>query len=312
MEQNDRTAIRNLILGTLLGVILSRLTIGSLVMTVPVLLVCPKIRRTDIKILSFAAMLLGVVIWTVIQQRILIGTEYWPVIPVSLYMPVSTIIGCAVWTVGSSYSSSSMRKFFWAGIPVFVMGLALSLYFASEKSQLVRIALADGILSMFPSDSLSINLSSVVQTVVNMMALFFAPMGLVMLALPVVIADVNVNRFNEDWQYDFANMKLPDQYVWVFFGSWATALVCNLVKSIPMWAMAVCWNMALSMTVLYMVVGVSILVAFARRRTAAITAGRIVFTVVLLCFIPFVNAVVMIGLPILGVLETWIAFRSEN
>ena len=139
-----------------------------------------------------------------------------------------------------------------------------------------------------------------------------APMGLVMLALPVVIADVNVNRFNEDWQYDFANMKLPDQYVWVFFGSWATALVCNLVKSIPMWAMAVCWNMALAMTVLYMVVGVSILVAFARRRTAAITAGRIVFTVVLLCFIPFVNAVVMIGLPILGVLETWIAFRSEN
>jgi hypothetical protein len=66
------------------------------------------------------------------------------------------------------------------------------------------------------------------------------------------------------------------------------------------------------MTVLYIVVGVSILVAFARRRTAAITAGRIVFTVVLLCFLPIVNAVVLVGLPLLGVLETWIAFRSDN
>ena len=310
MEQNDRTAIRNLILATLLCVILSRFSIGSLVMTVPVLLVCPRIRRTDVKVLSYAAMLLGVIIWTVIQQRILIGTEYWPTIPVSLYLPVSTIIGCTVWTLGSSYSRSSMRKFFWAAIPVFVMAVAL--YFASEKSLPVRNALADGILMMFPADSLSINLSSVIRTVVDMMALFFAPMGVLMLALPIVIADVNVNRFDEDWQYDFANMKLPDHYVWIFFASWAAALVCNLVKAIPLWAMAVCWNLALTMTVLYMVVGVSILVAFARRRTAAITAGRIVFTVVLLCFLPIVNAVVLVGLPLLGVLETWIAFRSDN
>lgn len=312
MEQNDRTAIRNLILATLLGVILSRFSIGSLVMTVPVLLVCPRIRRTDLKVLSYAAMLLGVIIWTVIQQRILIGTEYWPTIPVSLYLPVSTIIGCTVWTLGASYSRSSMRKFFWAAIPVFVMGMAVALYFASEKSLPVRNALADGILMMFPADTLSVNLSSVIRTVVDMMALFFAPMGVLMLALPIVIADVNVNRFDEDWQYDFANMKLPDHYVWVFFASWAAALVCNLVKAIPLWAMAVCWNLALTMTVLYMVVGVSILVAFARRRTAAITAGRIVFTVVLLCFLPIVNAVVLVGLPLLGVLETWIAFRSDN
>ena len=312
MEQNDRASIRNLILATLLGVILSRFSIGSLVMTVPVLLVCPRIRRTDLKVLSYAAMLLGVTIWSVVQQRSLIGTEYWPTIPVSLYMPVSTIIGCAVWTLSSSYSRSSMRKFFWAGIPVFVMGMAVALYFASEKSLPVRSALADGILMMFPADTLSVNLGTIIQTVVNMRALFFAPMGVLMLALPIVIADVNVNRFDEDWQYDFANMKLPDQYVWVFFVSWALALVCNLVKTIPGWAMAICWNLALTMTVLYMVVGVSILVAFARRRTAAITAGRIVFTVVLLCFLPIVNAIVLVGLPLLGVLETWIAFRSEN
>ena len=107
-------------------------------------------------------------------------------------------------------------------------------------------------------------------------------------------------------------MKLPDSYVWVFFASWAVALVSNWVQAIPVWVLVLGWNLALTMTVLYLVVGVSILVAFARRRTAAITAGRIVFTVVLLCFIPIVNAILFIGLPILGVLETWIAFRSEN
>ena len=312
MEQTDRTAIRNLIFGTAIGIILSRFAIGSILMTVPVLLVCPGIRNTAYKVLSFATMLAGVLIWTLIQQRTLIGTEYWPFIILSLYTPVSMIIGSAVWTVGGSYSRSSMRKFFWAAIPVFVMGLALAFYFASEKSSLVRYELANGIIAIFPTDYLSVDFSSMVMNVVNTMALFFAPAVVLGLSLPIVIADVNVNRFDEDWQYDFANMKLPDPYVWVFFASWAVALVSNWVEAVPTWILVLGWNVALTMTVLYMVVGVSILVAFARRRTAAITAGRIVFTVVLLCIIPVLNVIMYIGLPLLGVLETWIAFRSDN
>ena len=312
MEQTDRTATRFLILATIIGVILSRFAIGSIVMTVPLLLVCPKIRNTGVKVLSFAVLLLGTVIWTVVQNRALLGTEYWPIILLSLFTPVLTIIGSAVWTVGCGYSRSSMRKFFWASIPVFVLGLATAFYFASEKSAHVRAAIASTILSMFPEEYLSIDITSVVQTAMGIMALFFAPSAVLSLALPIVIADVSVNRFDEQWQYDFANMKLPDSYVWVFFASWVVALVSNWVKAIPLWVYVLSWNLALTMTVLYLVVGVSILVAFARRRTAAITAGRIVFTVVLVSFIPIVNVIMYIGLPLLGVLETWIAFRSEN
>ena len=308
MEQTDRTAIRNLILGTAIGIILSRFTIGSILMTVPVLLVCPGIRNTAYKVLSFAAMLAGVVIWTVLTWR----AESWQIVLFNLYFPVGMIIGSAVWAVGAKYSSSSMRKFFWAAIPVFIMGLGMGFFFASDLSSDVKEYLTGLVYYLFQFESLNIDMSSVVITVVDMMALFFAPAAVLGLALPIVIADVNVNRFDEDWQYDFANMKLPDPYVWVFFASWAVALVSNWVKGVPTWILVLAWNVALTMTVLYMVVGVSILVAFARRRTAAITAGRIVFTVVLLCIIPVLNVIMYIGLPLLGVLETWIAFRSDN
>ena len=308
MEQTDRTAIRNLILGTAIGIILSRFTIGSILMTVPVLLVCPGIRNTAYKVLSFAAMLAGVVIWTVLTWR----AESWQIVLFNLYFPVGMIIGSAVWAVGAKYSSSSMRKFFWAAIPVFIMGLGMGFFFASDLSSDVKEYLTGLVYYLFQFESLNIDMSSVVITVVDMMALFFAPAAVLGLALPIVIADVNVNRFDEDWQYDFANMKLPDPYVWVFFASWAVALVSNWVEAVPTWILILGWNVALTMTVLYMVVGVSILVAFARRRTAAITAGRIVFTVVLLCIIPVLNVIMYIGLPLLGVLETWIAFRSDN
>ena len=310
MEQTDRTAFRNLIIGTAIGIILSRFTIGSILMTVPVLLVCPKIRNTGIKVLSFAAMLLGVAIWAIVEQLVVLGTLDWVSTVWSLFYPALMIIGSAVWTVGGDFSRSSMRKFFWASIPVFVLGVAMALFFVSDKAIPLRESMAN--MFLYTSEYLGVDFSSIVQIMVTMMALLFAPAGVLALALQIVIADVNVNRFDEDWQYDFANMKLPDSYVWVFFASWIIVLASNWVEAIPFVILVIVWNLALTMTVLYMVVGVSILVAFARRRTAAITAGRIVFTVVLLSFIPVLNVIMFIGLPVLGILETWIAFRSEN
>ena len=310
MEQyEDRTAIRNLIFGVVLSVILSRFSLGSIFMTVPVLLVCPRIRNAHIRIAAFASILLAVVVWTLIESRQILGTEYWPVVLVSMYLPVSSTVGAAVWAVGADYSKSSIRKFFWACIPVFLLGLALSIYFASPTSSQVKTALAESMLYYFPSDYLNVDFSSVLYSVINLMMLFFAPLGVLLLTFPIVTADVNVNRYNEEWQYDFANMKLPDQYVWVFFASWAASLISYLVSSVPAWIMAICWNVALTMSVLYMVVGVSILVAFARRRTAAVTVGRLVILVVLVCFIPIVNLIVILGLILLGVLETWFRFR---
>ena len=310
MEQyEDRAAIRNLVLGVLLGVILSRFSLGSVFMTVPVLLACPRIRKVQLRMGAFAVLLLAVLIWTLVENREVLGTEYWPLLLVSLFLPVSNIIGSAVWDFGSGYSRSSIRKFFWACIPVFVTGIAMSLYFASDASLTIRSALVEGMLYYFPSDYLSVDISSLLYAAVDLMMLFFAPLGVILLALPVVTADININRYDEDWQYDFANMKLPDPYVWVFFASWAAALVSYLVTSVPAWALALCWNVALTVSVLYLIVGLSIVVAFARRRTAALTVGRILILLVVICFIPFVNLVVVFGLILLGVLETWFRFR---
>lgn len=309
MEQTDKVALRNLILGAILGVILSRFSIGSILMTVPVLLACQSVRKDSIKVGVFAAMLVAVTIWQLISFRDIIGTEYWPVMLTGLYVPAAITVGSAVWALTYGHSGSLMRRFFWACIPVFAMGLLMSLYFALDASQGVRDVMANSVLYYFRSDSLGVDFEPIVKMVVDSLMYYFAPLGVLLLAFPVVVSDINLNKYDEEWQYDFANMKLPDTYVWVLFGSWAMALLSVWIKSFPIWLKAISWNCALSMTVLYFVVGVSILVAFARRRTAAITAGRIVFTVCLVCFIPGLNVVAIAGLPVLGILETWIHLR---
>ncbi len=310
MEQADRRAILNLVLGTVLGVILSRFTFGSIFMTVPILLACRAVRQKGAKLASFALMLVAVLALTIIQNRVILPTEYWPVLLVGLYLPVGSILGAAVWTFSAERSGSLMRRFFWACIPVFVLGLLLSIYFALDASLVVRTAMVESVVSYFPSDALGVDITSLAQVIVNSMMLVFTPIGMVFLALPIVISDINLNRYDEQWQYDFANMKLPDPYIWVFFASWALALISNFVTAMPAWMVAISWNCALSLTCLYFVVGVSIVMAFARKRTAAVTAGRIVLLVVLLCILPMLNMITFAGLSILGILETWIRFRG--
>ena len=177
MEQTDRTAVRNLVFATLIGIVLSSFQIGIFVMTVPLLLVCPKIRNIRVKVLSFAALLLGTVIWTVIRNRTYLGTEYWPVILLGLSTPVLNIIGSAVWTVGSEYSRSCMRKFFWASIPVFVLGLAVAFYLASDGSAQVRATMTSLILSLFPEESLGVDITPLVQQAIDVSARLFAPIA---------------------------------------------------------------------------------------------------------------------------------------
>lgn len=309
MEKTDKALIGTMVVGTLLGVLLSRFSLLSLFMTVPLLFASRKISRTSYALLPFAVLFLVVVLWTVVENRSVLGTEYSALLAVGLLIPVSEIVGSAVWVASRDRSSSFLRRFFWASIPVFVFGLALSLYLASDASLVIRNLLAETVLAMFPSEALSVDISSVVSSVVDSLMLVYAPMTVLMLFLPVVLAENIQNKYDEQWQFGFANMKFPDSYIWVFFASWALALATNFIGSIPAWVMAFAWNLALTMAVLYGIVGISIIVAFVRRRTAAITAGRIVMMLVLLCLVPVLNAAVLIALPVLGVLETWIRFR---
>lgn len=311
MEQTDKIALRNVILAVVFAVALSRLSIASLVMTVPVLFACYQWRDTSKALVPFGILLLVVTVWTLVQNRMVFGTEYQGLLAAGLFPPVAAIIGSAVWLYVRDRSSSLLRKLFWACMPVYVISIALAMYFASSASESVRSILAESVLYYFPEEvlsSLSVDIAAIARTSVDMLAMVYAPMGVILVGLPVMICDTSIHKYDDQWQNDFANMKFPDSYVWVFLSTLALMLLCRWV-GFPVWVKALIVNTALFMGLLYFVVGASILLALARKKSPAIRAGRIMFTLVLMCFIPGLNALVLVGLPILGVLETWVNFR---
>lgn len=299
---------RDLVFVTLVGVLLSRFSVGSLVMTVPLLLVAPRVRRKGFVWLSFILLFVGAIGWTVLESRELLTSQYACYVAFSLFMPACTLVGSAMWTASESRSRVGLRRFFLACLPVAVLGFALAIWFSTNAAEPTKELLKSLMLYLFPEETVGGSIEAMVSTVVSVLSLVFVPMGMVYAGLPILVSELILYRNDEVWQYDFAFMKLPDAFVWFLLGGLAVSLGLSFMD-VPTWLFAVSWNLVFAIGVLYAVQGVSILVALFRRRTAAMSAGRVIVMVLVLCMIPGVNVACLLGLPILGALETWVRFR---
>ncbi len=310
MEQGYKKSVwKELVFVTVVGILFSRFSIGSVIMTVPLLMVTPKVKKLWQALLAFAVVLVGTVVWSVIDFKDVIHAGYGSVLVVSLFLPICTVIGSATWTAVSRKSRAGLRKFFLTCIPVVVMSLALSIWFSSDNATATKEILKQSMLAIFSVESLGYNFESVIDLAMSFLSISFLPMGMMIVGVPVLISELMMYRYDEAWQYDFAFMKLPDPFIWGFFGFWVLALTSSLVSTIPMAIYCVAWNVALGVSVLYAIQGLSILVARFRRTSAYFSVGKIVGLVLLLCLLPGINLVCLVGLPVLGVLETWFRFR---
>ena len=310
MQQGTNKSVwKELVLVTVVGILFSRFSLGSVLMTIPLLVVVPNVKKLWQALLAFAVMLVGTVTWTVIDNLEVIKAGYGSVLAITLFLPVCTICGATAWAIVSRKSRAGLRKFFYACAPAVVLGLALAVWFSTDYAASTKEILKGSLLYAFPEDTLGVNIESIVDLMMSFLNVSFVPMGMAVVAIPVLISDLIMYRYDEAWQYDFACMKLPDPFIWAFFGFWALALASSLVSSIPMLVYCISWNVAFAITVLYAVQGLSILVALFRRRTAFMSVGRVVGFALLLCLIPGLNLIGLVGLPVLGLLETWLRFR---
>lgn len=310
MQQGYKQSVwKELILVTVVGILFSRFSLGSVIMTIPLLMIAPRVKDLWQALLSFAVVLVGTVLWSVLDYKNVIEAGYGSVLAVSLFLPVCTVLGAATWTAVSRKSRAGMRKFFLTCIPIVVLGLALALWFSSDNATSTRELLKQSMLAIFSEESLGYSFETVVDLALSFLTISFLPMGMLIVGIPVLISELIMYRYDEAWQYDFAFMKLPDPFIWGFFGFWVLALTSSLVSAIPLALYCVAWNVALALTVLFAIQGLSIIVARFRRTSAYFSVGKVVGLLLILCLLPGVNLICIVGLPVLGVLETWFRFR---
>ncbi len=106
------------------------------------------------------------------------------------------------------------------------------------------------------------------------------------------------------------SFRVPAGLLWPFLAAWAATLVTRVLETGAFEALA--WNASLPLSVLYGFQGLSLLGRLAARWIPRPLRFAAAFTFVVLAVSPATGLAVAIALPVLGLSETWIPYRTTK
>lgn len=116
-------------------------------------------------------------------------------------------------------------------------------------------------------------------------------------------------QFRSAWTRKAAEFRVATTpWLWVFIAGWAGVLV-DLRFEIGVFGV-IFWNLALASAMLYAFQGFGIIQSWMLRRSRAKASP--LGLLILSLLVPGINGLVTIGLPLLGVSETWVHYKSRR
>ena len=139
------------------------------------------------------------------------------------------------------------------------------------------------------------------------------------LTIPVLFAGICASCFiyeaarhsrESDWEDKVMLIAFPPDAIWGFIVSWALVLVLRFVSAPLLLEIAV-MNMAGVWTIVYAIQGFSVIVARVRRHHRALSSMTLLVVIIAIgLLVPGINFIVLIGVPALGVLETFFVLKK--
>lgn len=325
--------VRDSLLMVVASLLLYRLTFTNVLYTIPLLLLAPRFEDRKMAMLPVAAVFLLVVGGELFAARKALGFATTPLIlTIGLFIPVVLLVAAAVWIWLREARSLVRYLASCAFMVVAGIGLAVWLQSGSEIVRKVEELYSSTFRTLFstflPMTPASVATEGAVQATAETTVLgfdadvlfalcvrvvyhSFVPMCMALIGVSALISECVLHRQDAAWQQRVANWRLPENAIWVFLGAWTLVLV-NMLFTLPASVSAFSLNLALSVSLLYLVQGLAILIFLVRKRNPLFTVARAVVFVMLCMLLPGLNVLVVLALPLLGALETWITLRKND
>ena len=151
--------------------------------------------------------------------------------------------------------------------------------------------------------------SFIIETILLVIASLIIPLVLCFVCATCFSFESVLHSRESDWEDRVARLELDGRAIWIFLALWVLVLLFRFI-SVPTIADVALFNVTLSYTILYAVQGFSVLYYNMRkkgRKLKSYTLFLILLAIAL--FIPGINFIIVLGLPLIGVLETFIELR---
>ncbi len=291
------------------SIVLSRLSMGLILFPLPVLLsvngIWNKRKAIAVHLVSSA----GVLGLALFSNRSLFSAEYLTIGLLGLVFPLTITVACTLWTALRDFSNSILRKLVFCSIPTAVIALSFSVWLclpgAQQSIETLRtvytIVVPQGLSGEVPLDFGTV--------LIGVLKFGSVPVAILFQGIPILISECLLHRGDEKWYFDFANMKLPYKYVWVYFGLLALSIITPRLSFVGQIPVLILWNLTFGLSIHFIFDGISVLVSRLRKRSMRFTPGKIMIWVTLSLLIPGFNMFVVSALLATGIFENWFKIR---
>jgi hypothetical protein len=293
----------------------------SFFFVLPMLIFFTQSGQRDQTLISLAALLIVILLYEIVPVRDSLSEQAGVgLLLIGLFLPI-VLIGCSmIWVSLSSYRLLVRYIGSCAFIAALMMVFGMYLKSNPEIATAIdnaTISIIDTLLNEsglveFDSQLLggisSVDLFNLIKEVMMVMIL---PLSSIVFGFSAFMS-ISTPKFIGDDQFDkrVSSWKLPEEMVWVFLVSFLIVLL-NLKIDLNTTIRVVVWNLALFIGVLYAIQALAILLYVLNAKGHKMSAVKLfIIAALLTILLQGLNIVIVVGLPVFGVTETWVTYRK--
>ena len=310
-ENNALLALRDGAVAVVVSFFFFYLGFGEFIFVFPLLLLSTRFKK---KVSSLAILVEAfiVVFYTYLNRAE--GELSLLLMLFELYIPLSLLAAGMTWLI--SEGKRIGIRLLLALLPSILFFIILYVFLEQEPALLDSfLILAEDVFEALLSPFINFGamdgtlVSFTIETILLVIASLIIPLVLCFVCATCFSFESVLHSRESDWEDRVARLELDGRAIWIFLALWVLVLLFRFI-SVPTIAVVALFNVTLSYTILYAVQGFSVLYYNMRkkgRKLKSYTLFLILLAIAL--FIPGINFIIVLGLPLIGVLETFIELR---
>ncbi len=313
MMDNRLRAVGEAVLLLLLSLVMSQIGVASLIAVAPLLFFSIRHGRKSASLL-IAIFFLILLLLDILRGGIIgSGKLGCAILMIDMYVPLSLSAAGIVWL--GTKGKGVMKRLFLTLLPALVLALGYVVFFYTDRALLDTLigSFEDVFAALFgPVFEIllpGVDISLVVYIAMLMILSLMLPVLLCSICASCFIFETALHSRESEWEEKVMRLEYSPDAVWGFIISWALVLVLRFVSAPLLLEIAVL-NAAGIWTVLYAIEGFSVLYARIRRRSAMRSMTLLILVLLFGTIIPGINFIVLIGLPLVGVLESFFDLKK--
>ncbi len=305
---------KEVLLLTAASVLLSRLFIGNVLFTIPLLVLASRLSTTREALYPVGFVSLILIVTEIIKAReALLSTEGRILFILTLFMPVVLLAGAALWI---AFSNRRLFERYLIASSVGVIASLLLVIWLSRPTparEKIDAIFLETFLTLFGEGASPLGEAAAVKlyrAAVMTVGAMLAPMAMALVGFTGFVSLSWQARAEGSFPATVSRWRVPDVLLWPFLGAWTLVLLLVLLDA-NYQSRALAMQVGMGIGVIYAVQGLAIILFWLLKKGVQVRMSRVIVLLFLAAFvIPGVNLVVLFALPILGVTESWFTYRS--